>query len=252
MAPFVKGSVLEKDLESLTREAYSTFTHTAVAPLKQLAANDWLVELFHGPTAAFKDFGARFLAATLNSSIGDHQGSVSLNLLSKDLAEGLAILREVLTKPRFQQDRLDLHRQQAIAAMKQRNDDSTDIEARERERLSFGEITRLARLFVALGVRKLRLTGGEPLLRAGLPELIGDLAALPRDDLVRRLGAEGLALWQRATGGATRPLHLVVPAQVDAAKAKLDTRLRPSTKTPCFSGIPSPSASATPVTKFSE
>ena len=56
MAPFVKGSVLEKDLDALTREAYSTFTHSAVAPLKQLAANDWLVELFHGPTLAFKDY----------------------------------------------------------------------------------------------------------------------------------------------------------------------------------------------------
>jgi cyclic pyranopterin phosphate synthase len=47
------------------------------------------------------------------------------------------------------------------------------------ERLSFAEITRLAALFVAVGVRKLRLTGGEPLLRAGLEELVGDLAALP-------------------------------------------------------------------------
>jgi cyclic pyranopterin phosphate synthase len=47
------------------------------------------------------------------------------------------------------------------------------------ERLQFAEITRLASLFTQLGVRKLRLTGGEPLLRAGLEELIGDLAALP-------------------------------------------------------------------------
>jgi cyclic pyranopterin phosphate synthase len=46
------------------------------------------------------------------------------------------------------------------------------------ERLSFDEIVRLARLFVQLGVRKLRLTGGEPLLRAGLPDLIGDLTAI--------------------------------------------------------------------------
>ena len=43
------------------------------------------------------------------------------------------------------------------------------------ERLSFDEIVRLARLFVQLGVRKLRLTGGEPLLRANLPDLIADL-----------------------------------------------------------------------------
>ena len=46
-----------------------------------------------------------------------------------------------------------------------------------RERLSFEEIVRLARLFVRLGVRKLRLTGGEPLLRPNLPDLIGDLTA---------------------------------------------------------------------------
>jgi GTP 3',8-cyclase len=46
------------------------------------------------------------------------------------------------------------------------------------ERLSFEEITRLTRLFVQLGVRKVRLTGGEPLLRPNLSELIGDLTAL--------------------------------------------------------------------------
>jgi cyclic pyranopterin phosphate synthase len=47
------------------------------------------------------------------------------------------------------------------------------------ERLSFDEIVRLTRLFVQLGVRKLRLTGGEPLLRANLPDLIGDLTDIP-------------------------------------------------------------------------
>jgi len=47
------------------------------------------------------------------------------------------------------------------------------------ERLSFDEIVRLARLFVKLGVRKLRLTGGEPLLRTNLSDLVGDLTAIP-------------------------------------------------------------------------
>src|SRR2546422_2705116 len=46
------------------------------------------------------------------------------------------------------------------------------------ERLSFAEIVRLARLFVQLGVRKLRLTGGAPLLRANLPGPIGGLTAI--------------------------------------------------------------------------
>ncbi len=47
------------------------------------------------------------------------------------------------------------------------------------ERLSFDEIVRLTRLFAQLGVRKLRLTGGEPLLRANLADLIGDLTEIP-------------------------------------------------------------------------
>src|SRR5246500_3991296 len=46
-------------------------------------------------------------------------------------------------------------------------------------RLSFDDIVRLTRFFAQLGVRKLRLTGGEPLLRANLADLIGDLTAIP-------------------------------------------------------------------------
>ena len=80
-----------------------------------------------------------FLAATLNSAIRDTQGSISLNLLSKDLEEGLAILRECLTAPRFQEDKFTLRKQQMLQAMKRRNDDSADIEARERAFLSYGE-----------------------------------------------------------------------------------------------------------------
>lgn len=80
-----------------------------------------------------------FLAANLNSSFSDDRGVVSLNLLSKDLDEGLAILREVLTEPRFQDDKLALRKDQLLSEMKQRNDDSADIEARERGFLAFGE-----------------------------------------------------------------------------------------------------------------
>jgi GTP 3',8-cyclase len=50
---------------------------------------------------------------------------------------------------------------------------------RSQERLSFEEIARLAGLFANLGVRKLRLTGGEPLLRANLADLVGDLSMIP-------------------------------------------------------------------------
>lgn len=47
------------------------------------------------------------------------------------------------------------------------------------ELLTFEELERLARVFAALGTRKIRITGGEPLLRHGLPELVGRLAAVP-------------------------------------------------------------------------
>ncbi len=80
-----------------------------------------------------------FLAAQLSSGIDDDRGGVTLNLLSKDLDEGLGILREVLTEPRFAEERLKLRKQQLLADMKQRNDDSADIEARERSVLAFGE-----------------------------------------------------------------------------------------------------------------
>jgi zinc protease len=80
-----------------------------------------------------------FLAANLGSSAGGTQGSVSLNLLSKDLDEGLAILREVLTAPRFQDDKITLRKQQLLQSMKQRNDDSSNIESREADLLAYGE-----------------------------------------------------------------------------------------------------------------
>jgi predicted Zn-dependent peptidase len=89
-------------------------------------------------TAEALDERLAFLAAQMGASIGDDLGTVSLNLLSKDLPEGLAILREVLTQPRFQADKLELQRQQTLQALQQRNDDSSSIEARELENLSYG------------------------------------------------------------------------------------------------------------------
>ena len=65
------------------------------------------------------------------------------------------------------------------------------------ERLSFEEITRLARLFVDRGVTKLRLTGGEPLLRPGLVDLIGELSLIEGvEDLA--LTTNGILLAQHA------------------------------------------------------
>ena len=96
-----------------------------------------------------------FLAARLDSDVSDTQGSVSLNLLSKDLDEGLSILREVLTAPRFQEDKITLRKQQMLQAMKERNDDSRAIEAREAQFLAYGDNFWLNRYSTADSVNSL-------------------------------------------------------------------------------------------------
>src|SRR5690625_5057106 len=55
MRPFVAGSIIEARFNEVVDEAYAAFDHPAVVPLKQLDTSDWLLELFHGPTLAFKD-----------------------------------------------------------------------------------------------------------------------------------------------------------------------------------------------------
>ncbi len=76
-----------------------------------------------------------------------------------------------------------------------------------RELLSFEEIERVSRVFVGLGVHKLRITGGEPLLRRGLEELVGRLAAL--GDLDVTLTTNGALLAQKAQALADAGLSRV-------------------------------------------
>lgn len=59
--PFVGGTIADADLEAMIDETYASFGHPAVAPLKQIDANDWLMELFQGPTLAFKDFALQLV-----------------------------------------------------------------------------------------------------------------------------------------------------------------------------------------------
>jgi threonine synthase len=61
MRPFTGETISDDDLAQLTRDAYAGFDHVDVAPMKQLGENEWLMELFHGPTLAFKDYAMQFL-----------------------------------------------------------------------------------------------------------------------------------------------------------------------------------------------
>ncbi|EDP64200.1 Threonine synthase [alpha proteobacterium BAL199] len=62
MQPFVGDTIPTDALKRIVDETYAGFGHRCAAPLKQLAPNLWLMELFHGPTLAFKDYAMQVLA----------------------------------------------------------------------------------------------------------------------------------------------------------------------------------------------
>ena len=61
MQPFVGDSLAPERLLELCQQAYGRFAHAAVTPLTQLDERHWLLELFHGPTLAFKDVALQLL-----------------------------------------------------------------------------------------------------------------------------------------------------------------------------------------------
>ena len=64
--PFVGDGIAESDLARMAREAYGSFRHPAVAPLTQLDPSLFVLELFHGPTLAFKDLAMQFVARLMD------------------------------------------------------------------------------------------------------------------------------------------------------------------------------------------
>ncbi len=69
IAPFVAPSPGAEALAALLADSYGGFDHAAVAPLIQLDRNDWLLELFHGPTLAFKDYALQALGRLLDDAL---------------------------------------------------------------------------------------------------------------------------------------------------------------------------------------
>src|SRR4030081_1617341 len=60
--PFVAGEISDADLGRMANEAYATFRHPAVVPLSQTSPNQFVLELFHGPTLAFKDVAMQLVS----------------------------------------------------------------------------------------------------------------------------------------------------------------------------------------------
>ncbi len=66
---FTGDSIRDADLARMAREAYGSFRHPAVAPLNELGVNTFALELFHGPTLAFKDVAMQLLARLMDHAL---------------------------------------------------------------------------------------------------------------------------------------------------------------------------------------
>lgn len=78
MKPFVAGSLSEDELRELCTAAYGRFNHKAVTPLVQLDHRNWMLELFHGPTLAFKDVALQLLGLLFEKFLSRREGRITI------------------------------------------------------------------------------------------------------------------------------------------------------------------------------
>jgi threonine synthase len=78
MRPFIGDTFTDDEFRELIAKAYATFGHDARAPLVQLAPNHFLLELFHGPTLAFKDFAMQLIGQMFQKALGRKGARVTI------------------------------------------------------------------------------------------------------------------------------------------------------------------------------
>ncbi|WP_350336082.1 threonine synthase [Coralliovum pocilloporae] len=69
--PFVGGEIADSTLKTMVDEAYASFRHRAVTPLVEIGPEEWVLELFHGPTLAFKDVAMQLLGRLMDHVLGE-------------------------------------------------------------------------------------------------------------------------------------------------------------------------------------
>ena len=78
LAPFVGDALSDAELRDLCETAYGRFSHAAVTPLVQLDERHWLLELFHGPTLAFKDVALQLLGLLFERFLTDSDSHLTV------------------------------------------------------------------------------------------------------------------------------------------------------------------------------
>ena len=78
LRPYIGAEIAPATLKKLIDGAYHSFNHPAVAPLRQIGDNDWLLELFHGPTLAFKDFALQLVGPLFDHVLAKKRKRVTI------------------------------------------------------------------------------------------------------------------------------------------------------------------------------
>jgi threonine synthase len=89
--PFTGDTISEHDLSRIAHEAYDTFRHPAIAPVVQLDTNTFALELFHGPTLAFKDLAMQFLARLMDHALEQRGERVTIVVATSGDTGGAAV-----------------------------------------------------------------------------------------------------------------------------------------------------------------
>lgn len=76
--PFVGDEIPAEDLQAIIGKSYKNFHHPAIAPLKQLSGQHWLLELFHGSTLAFKDYPLQFLGQLFGYLLDKRDSTITI------------------------------------------------------------------------------------------------------------------------------------------------------------------------------
>lgn len=78
ISPYIDDSINEDELRTLIKKSYEKFDTEEVTPLKKISDNEYLLELFHGPTYAFKDIAMQFIAQIMNFYLLKNQESINI------------------------------------------------------------------------------------------------------------------------------------------------------------------------------
>jgi threonine synthase len=91
LTPFLGGEIDARTFERIVREAYATFRHEAVCPIVQLGADTFVLELFHGPTLAFKDVAMQLIGRLMDHILAERGERATITAATSGDTGGAAI-----------------------------------------------------------------------------------------------------------------------------------------------------------------